>query len=89
MEFSAQEYWSGLPFPPPGDLPDAGIEPACPALAEGFPTAEPPGEPRAAILPVKKEKAKQIQAARAFLQARPTEPESPSPAPSVPEPCSL
>ena len=28
MGFSRQEYWSGLPFPPPGDLPDPGIEPA-------------------------------------------------------------
>ena len=36
MEFSRQEYWSGLPFPPPGDLPDPGIEPVSlesPALA--------------------------------------------------------
>ena len=36
MEFSSQEYWSGLPFPTPGDLPDPGIEPTCvtsPALA--------------------------------------------------------
>ena len=36
MEFSRQEYWNGLPFPPPGDLPDPGIEltsPASPALA--------------------------------------------------------
>ena len=32
MGFFRQEYWSGLPFPPPGDLPDAGIEPASPAL---------------------------------------------------------
>ena len=32
MEFSRQEYWSGLPFPLPGDLPDAGIEPRSPAL---------------------------------------------------------
>ena len=39
MEFSRQEYESGLPFPPPGDLPDPGIEPACPALAGGFFTA--------------------------------------------------
>ena len=31
-----QEYWSGLPFPPPGDLPDPGIKPAYPALAGGF-----------------------------------------------------
>ena len=33
MEFSRHEYWSGLPFPPPGDLPDPGIEPSSPALA--------------------------------------------------------
>ena len=39
MEFSRQEYESGLPFPPPGDLPDPGIEPACPALAGEFFTA--------------------------------------------------
>ena len=32
MEFSRQEYWSGLPFPFPGDLPDLGIEPWSPAL---------------------------------------------------------
>ena len=34
--FSKQEYWSGLPFPPPGDLPDPGIEPESPVLAGGF-----------------------------------------------------
>ena len=32
MEFSRQEYWSGLPFPSPGDLPDSGIEPRPPTL---------------------------------------------------------
>ena len=32
MEFSRQEYWSGLPFPSPGDLPDPGIEPGSPVL---------------------------------------------------------
>ena len=32
MEFSRQEYWSGLPFPPPGDLPNPGIEPRSPSL---------------------------------------------------------
>ena len=32
VEFSRQEYWSGLPFPSPGDLPDPGIEPKSPAL---------------------------------------------------------
>ena len=31
-KFSRQEYWSGLPFPPPGDLPDPGIEPGSPVL---------------------------------------------------------
>ena len=36
IEFSRQEYWSGLPCPPPGDLPDPGIEPVSPALAGGF-----------------------------------------------------
>ena len=39
MGFSRQEYWGGLPLPPPGDLPDPGIESAplaSPALAEGF-----------------------------------------------------
>ena len=43
--FSRQEYWSGLPLPPPGDLPDPGIEPVSPALAAGFFTIEPPGKP--------------------------------------------
>ena len=36
MEFSRQEYWSGLPCPPPGDLPDPRIEPTSPGLAGGF-----------------------------------------------------
>ena len=39
MGFSRQEYWSGLPFPSPGDLPDPGIEPGSPALrADPLPT---------------------------------------------------
>ena len=45
MEFSRQEYWSGLPCPPAGDLPDPGIEPVNPALADGFFTSEPHGKP--------------------------------------------
>ena len=45
MGFPRQEYWSGLPFPSPGDLPHPGIEPESPALAGGFFTAEPPGKP--------------------------------------------
>ena len=47
MEFSRQEYWSRLPFPTPGDLPDPGIEPVSlvsSALAGGFFTTEPPGK---------------------------------------------
>ena len=45
MGFSRQEHWRGLPFPPPGDLPDPGIEPSSPALAGGFFTTEPRGKP--------------------------------------------
>ena len=45
MRFPRQEYWSGLPFPPPGDLPNPGIEPRSPVLAGGFFTTEPPGKP--------------------------------------------
>ena len=45
MEFSRQEYWSVLPFPSPGDLPDPEIKPVSPSLACGFFTAEPPGNP--------------------------------------------
>ena len=48
LEFSRQEYWSGLPFPPPGDFPDPEIEPASPvppALAGRFFTTEPPWDP--------------------------------------------
>ena len=44
MGFSRQEHWSGLPFFPPGDLPDPGIEPVCPALTGGFFMAESPGK---------------------------------------------
>ena len=43
-EFPRQEYWSGLPFPPPGDLPDLRIEPASSCLASGFFTTEPLGK---------------------------------------------
>ena len=45
MGFSRQEYWSGLPRPPPGDLPEAGIEPASPALQADSLLTEPPGKP--------------------------------------------
>ena len=49
MGFPTHEYWSGLPFPSPGDLPDPGIEPESPALADGFFTTEPPGKPKTGI----------------------------------------
>ena len=45
MRFSRQEYWSGLPFPSPGDLPDPGIKPRSPALQADALTSEPPGKP--------------------------------------------
>ena len=45
MGFFRQEYWSRLPFPSPGDLPDSGIEHLSPPLAEGFFTTEMPEKP--------------------------------------------
>ena len=45
MEFSRQEYWSGLPFLSPGDLPDPGIEPRSPSLQADALTFEAPGKP--------------------------------------------
>ena len=45
MGFSRQEYWTGLPFPSPGDLPDAGIEHGSPALQANSLQSEPQGNP--------------------------------------------
>ena len=45
MESSRQEYWSGLPFPSPGDLPDPGMKPGSPALQADALPSEPPGKP--------------------------------------------
>ena len=45
MGFPRQEYWSGLPLPSTGDLPDTWIKPKSPVLAGGFFTTEPPGKP--------------------------------------------
>jgi len=45
MGFPRQEYWSGLPFPSPGDHLDPGVKTASPALAGRFFTTEPPGKP--------------------------------------------
>ena len=46
MGFSRQDYWSGLPFPSPGDLPDPGIKPKSPSLQADALTSEPPGKPK-------------------------------------------
>ena len=45
MEFSRQEYWSGLPFPSPGDLPNPGIDLRSPALQVDSLPSQPPGKP--------------------------------------------
>ena len=45
MGFSRQEYWTGLPFPSPGDLPDPAIKLRSPALQADALTSEPPGKP--------------------------------------------
>ena len=50
LGFSREEYWSGLPLPSPGDLPNPGIKPASPALADKFFTTEPPGKPSVFLL---------------------------------------
>ena len=54
LGFSRQEYWSGLPYPPPGDLPHPGIEPmspASPAMQEDSLPTEPRGKPPASLIP--------------------------------------
>ena len=50
MGFSRQEYWNGLPFPSPGDLPHPGIEPRPPASEADALTSEPPGKPNESIV---------------------------------------
>ena len=49
MEFSRQEYWSGLPFPSPEDLPDPRIKPGSPALWADSLLSEPPGKYRVVV----------------------------------------
>ena len=49
MGFSRQEYWSGLPFPSPGDLPDPGIKPRSPTLQADSLATEPPRKPRTTV----------------------------------------
>ena len=50
MGFSKQEYWNGLPFPSPGDLPNPGIEPRSPAFQADTLTSEPPGKPQIIVI---------------------------------------
>ena len=49
MGFSRQEYWSGLPFPSPGDLPNPGIKPGSPTFQADALTSEPPGKTKETI----------------------------------------
>ena len=49
MRFSRQEYWSGVPLPSPGDLPDLGIGPRSPALQADTLLSEPPGKPNVIV----------------------------------------
>ena len=53
MGFSRQEYWSGLPFPSPGDLPNPGIEPGSPTLEADALISEPPRKPPETEMAVK------------------------------------
>ena len=52
MEFSRQEYWSGLPFPSAQDLPDSGMEPRSPALQADTLLSEPPRSPMSILIKV-------------------------------------
>ena len=63
MGFPRQEHWSGLPFPPPGDLPDLEIEPGYPALAGGFLSLSHQGSPINGISALIKETPLSSQAA--------------------------
>ena len=49
MEFSRGEYWSGLPFPSPGDLPNPGVVPGSPTLQADSSWSEPQGEPQISL----------------------------------------
>ena len=71
MGFSRQEYWSGLLFPFPGNLPDPGIRPESPELQANALPSEPPGKPRNIKKRVVKEdekKKKQVRSSRAESQ---------------------
>ena len=64
MGFSRQEYWSGLPFPSPGDLPDPGVEPRSPALQADALSSEPPGKPRRGVISKGESRRRELQTAQ-------------------------
>ena len=68
MRFSRQQYWSKLPFPSPGDLPDPAVEPTSPALAGGFFITEPPRKPQRQDKEVVNMETKLFQIQIIFLQ---------------------
>ena len=70
IRFSRQDYWSGLPFPPPGELPNPGIEPRSPALAGGFFTTEPPGKPNIIGIFIKRGKCGHLHTHRIQIELR-------------------
>ena len=67
MEFSRQEYWNGLPFPSPGDLPDPRMEPRSPASAGRVFTTELPGKPDT---PLQRLKSQVLAVSHAILSVR-------------------
>ena len=73
MGFLRQKYWSGLPFPSPGNLPDPGIKPMSPVFASGFFTTEPPGKPHELSYKSNKETTLKTFRIHRFRQFRPAE----------------
>ena len=69
LEFSRQEYWSGLPFPSPGDLPNPGIKPGSPSLQADSLSSEPPGKPIYILIPLK---CKHLRASPMIISFNPT-----------------
>ena len=64
MGFSRQEYWSGLPVPSPGDLPDPGVEPRSPALQADALSSEPPGKPMRGVISKGESRRRELQTAQ-------------------------
>ena len=60
LEFSRQKYWSGQPFPSPGDLPNLGIEPGSPTFQAYSLPSEPPGKPSQGSIQIESEEVKQL-----------------------------